>query len=111
VKRVALADLPDEPVSHDPTIRKRVWLRAGALPHVTQLAQARLAPGQVAPAHAHADLHEVFVVEAGLGVARVDGRPYPLGPGVCVAIEPGEMHEIACTGTEPLVLLYFGLRA
>ena len=111
MKRVALADLPDEPVSHDPAIRKRVFLRAGALAHLTQLAQARLAPGQVAPVHAHADMHEVFVVEAGDGVMRVDGRSYALAPGVCVAVEAGETHEIACTGAEPLVLLYFGLRA
>jgi quercetin dioxygenase-like cupin family protein len=110
VKRVALADLPEEPVSHDPAIRKRVLLREGVLPHLTQLAEARLAPGQMAPAHAHADMHEVFVVEAGCGVIHVDGRPHALAPGVCVVVEAGETHAIACTGTAPLVLLYFGLR-
>ena len=86
-------------------------LRAGDLPQLTNFSQARFQPGQVAAAHAHADMHEVFFVEAGRGTIEIDGEPHALTPGVCVAVAPNESHEVTNTGTETLVLTYFGLRA
>ena len=97
----SLTNLPREPVSHNPAIEKRVLLRAGMLPPVMQFAEARFAPGQVAPAHAHADMAEVFLVTSGAGTITIDGRAYALATGACVAIEPGEVHELADTGMEP----------
>jgi quercetin dioxygenase-like cupin family protein len=106
----SLNDLPFESVSHNPEIKKKVMLRFGELPHLTNFSQARFAPGQLAPAHAHQDMCEVFFVEAGAGIIRVDGKEYPLIPGNCVAIEPGEFHEVVNNGETELVLTYFGLR-
>lgn len=100
-----------EGVSHDPALRKRVLLRRGQVPHLTALSRATLRPGQAATPHAHADMHEVFWVEAGRGEARVAGETLPLEPGVCLVVEPGEEHTVACAGGEDLVLLYFGIEA
>ncbi|NJO77873.1 MAG: cupin domain-containing protein [Cyanobacteria bacterium RM1_2_2] len=111
MKITALNALPEESVSHNPAIKKKVMLRLGDLPHLTNFSQARFAPGQVAAAHAHSDMCEVFFVEAGNGVIRIDGQEYPLVAGVCVAVEPGETHEVFNAGTEELILTYFGLRA
>jgi quercetin dioxygenase-like cupin family protein len=110
MKRTALNDLPEESVSHNPAIKKKVMLRLGDLPHLTNFSQARFAPGQVAAAHAHADMCEVFFVEAGSGVIRVEQQEYALTAGTCIAVEPGEQHEVHNTGSEELVLTYFGLR-
>jgi len=110
MKTVLLSSLPEEAVSHNPAIKKRVMLRYGDVPHVTNFSQARFAPGQVAAAHAHADMHEVFFVESGSGQIQVDGVEYPLAPGACVAVERGEVHEIRSTGAEGLVLTYFGIK-
>lgn len=110
MKRVSLSDLPEESVSHNPAIAKQVMLRAEDLPPLTNFARARFAPGQVAPGHAHADMAEVFWVESGRGEIAIDGRPHVLAPGTCVAVSPGERHEIANTGREDLVLLYFGVK-
>jgi quercetin dioxygenase-like cupin family protein len=110
MKRIALNDLPEESVSHNPAIKKKVMLRLGDLPHLTNFSQARFAPGQVAAAHAHADMCEVFFVEAGRGIIRVDQQEYALTTGTCIAVEPGEQHEVHNTGSEELVLTYFGLR-
>jgi mannose-6-phosphate isomerase-like protein (cupin superfamily) len=41
----------------------------------------------------------------------IDGQRFDLVPGVCLAIAPHEVHEIANTGPEELVITYFGLRA
>jgi len=109
MKIVSLADLPAEGVSHDPAIRKQVLLRRGELPHLMQFAQSRLSPGQVARTHVHRDMWEVFLIEQGTGVMRVDGRPHPLAPGLCIAVAPGESHEIVSTGPEELVLTYFSV--
>ncbi len=111
MKLSALHQLPEEQVSHNPEIKKKVMLRLGDLPHLTNFSQAHFAPGQVASAHAHQDMCEVFFVEAGEGMITIDGQPYPLYPGTCVAVEVGETHEVANTGTQELVLTYFGLRA
>lgn len=111
MKLTALNALPEESVSHNPAIKKKVMLRLGDLPHLTNFSQACFAPGQVATAHAHLDMCEVFFVEAGSGVIRIDGQDYPLVPGVCVAVEPGEMHEVCNTGAADLLLTYFGLRS
>lgn len=106
----SLNNLPEESVSHNPEIKKKVMLRLGDLPHLTNFSQARFAPGQTATAHAHQDMCEVFFVEAGSGVIRVDNQEYPLIPGNCIAIEPGEIHEVINNGNTELVLTYFGLR-
>ncbi len=111
MKAITLDQLPQEGVSHNPQIRKRVMLRRGELPHLANFSQARFAPGDVANAHAHNNMWEVFFVESGQGVIRVDGREQPLTAGVCVLIEPGERHEVANTGTVDLVITYFGINA
>ena len=111
MKIVSLADVPEEGVSHDPEVKKRVLLCRGDVPRLTNFSRARLLPGQTARAHRHPDMSEVFFVEEGAGVIRVEGVEYTLAPGTCVAVEPGEEHEIVNAGVENLVLLYFGVES
>jgi mannose-6-phosphate isomerase-like protein (cupin superfamily) len=96
-------------VSHNPEIKKKVMLEGGDLPHVTNFSQATFGLGQCASSHAHADMTEVFFVEAGAGTIRVDGESHPLEVGTCVAVFPGEVHEIVNAGSTDLVLTYFGV--
>lgn len=109
MKKISLAEVPAESVSHNPEITKQVMLRRGDLPHLTNFSRSRLLPGQTAAAHAHAGMHEVFYVERGAGLMRVGGREVALTAGVCVAVGPGESHEIENTGATELVLIYFGI--
>ncbi|NJL46452.1 MAG: cupin domain-containing protein [Leptolyngbyaceae cyanobacterium SM2_5_2] len=111
MKQISLNQVAEEAVSHNPTIKKRVMLRQGDLPGLTNLAQARFAPGQVANGHTHLDMAEVFFVESGYGTITINGQAHALTPGTCVAVEPGEHHEVANTSSVFLVLTYFGLRA
>lgn len=110
MKLTNLNQLPIESVSHNPAIKKQVMLRVGDLAHLTNFSQARFQPGQVAEAHTHTDMNEVFFVESGLGTIVIDGEPHVLSPGVCIVVTVGESHEVSNTGTEELVLTYFGLR-
>ena len=110
MKFISLNKLAEESVSHNPEIKKKVMLRASELPHLTNFSQASFAPGQTAPAHAHQDMWEVFFVESGSGVIRIDTREYPLLVGDCAVVEPGEVHELVNNSNSELVLTYFGLR-
>ena len=109
MKRVSLNDLADQGVSHNAAIRKKVMLQPGDIPHLTNFSQATFAPGQIAPAHAHSDMHEVFFVSAGTGTMTINGTDQLLAPGVCILVEPGDVHEVSNTGEEMLVLTYFGI--
>lgn len=110
MKHLSLNNIPPEGVSHNPNIRKQVMLRNGDLPHLTNFSQARFAPGQIAPGHSHDNMSEVFFVESGSGSITIDGQVYPLEPGTCIAVDVGEVHEIANSTDSELVLTYFGLQ-
>jgi quercetin dioxygenase-like cupin family protein len=71
MKFTSLNNLSSEAVSHNPEIKKKVMLRFGDLPHLTNFSQARFAPGQSAAAHAHQDMCEVFFVESGSGLILI----------------------------------------
>ena len=109
MKIVSIADVPDRHGSHNPEIRKKVILGRDDLPHVAGFSQAYFGPGQVASPHVHEDLYEVFFVEAGVGVIHVNGEAHRLGPGTCVVVAPGEVHEVANSGLGDLILTYFGV--
>jgi quercetin dioxygenase-like cupin family protein len=111
MKHGKLDHLPEQPVSHNPDITKRVLFKHGEIPSVTQYSQASLLPGQIAPAHAHADMYEVFLCLSGTGSIVIDGDTYELTPGHFYLCEPGEMHEIVNDGQDVLELLQLGVRA
>lgn len=109
MKIISLADAVAAGVSHNPEIEKRVLLRREDVPHLTHFSESRLQPRQVTRAHTHAGMCEVFYVLDGTGAIRIDGLEHRLAAGICVAVEPGESHEIANTGETELTLLYFGI--
>lgn len=111
MKIQSLDALPDEPVSHNPVIKKKVMVRRGDVSNLMYFSRARFPPGAIAQAHSHTDMSEVFFVESGTGIIRISGIDYPLKPGCCVAVEPHEIHEVINTGFVDLVLTYFGVAA
>ena len=105
-----LAELPWESISHNPDIKKQVFLRNGELGPITQLARAVFLPGQVAPGHAHLDMGEVFLVESGILTITVDGNTTTHSAGTCLSLHPNENHELSNEGPDPLALLTLGVR-
>ncbi|MGB3534616.1 MAG: cupin domain-containing protein [Microcoleaceae cyanobacterium] len=110
MKLTHLNQLPEQTVSHNREIKKKAMLKLGDLPHLTNFSQARFAPGQVAFAHSHTDMCEVFFIESGSGIIRINGTEYRLEPGVCIAVEPNEEHEVINSGKNELIITYFGLQ-
>lgn len=99
---------PEEPVSHNPTAKKQVWFRKGDLPPFTQIARVVVPPGEVLLAHAHADMHELFIILEGTARMIVDDHPHGLNPGDAIALAPGETHELSNPSHEPLVFIVAG---
>ncbi|KAG0372575.1 hypothetical protein BGX24_000070 [Mortierella sp. AD032] len=109
MKVTSFDSLPVAYISHDSTVEKKVLLKNGEVPHVTQLAVATLKPGEQATKHNHRDMTETFHFQAGSGEMEVDGKTFDIKTGVTVTVFPGEYHEIRNTGSENLVIIYFGI--
>ena len=99
---------PEELVSHNPAAKKRVWFRKGELPPFTQIARVVVPPGEVLTAHAHADMHELFIVLEGTARMIVDGVPHDLSEGEAMALTPGESHELSNPSDDQLVFIVGG---
>jgi quercetin dioxygenase-like cupin family protein len=106
----SLSELPWESVSHNPEIKKQVFLRNGDLGPITQLAQAVFQPGDIAPGHAHLDMGEVFLVLSGTLTIKVDGETSTHTTGTCLSLPPNEHHELSNQGDVNVVLLTLGVR-
>lgn len=103
----SLEKITEEDTSHKDGTKKRVMIRNGEVPHITQFAQAKFPNGTTAEKHSHPDMYEIFLVEDGEGQINVNGENYPLKKGSYVIVEPGETHEII--GHRELVLTYLGV--
>jgi len=70
----------------------------------SQAAEMVIAPGHAegGSENRHRGADQWLFVVAGIGVATINNRRYPLRVGTLLLIERGETHEIRNTGTEPL---------
>ncbi len=110
MKTFLISDLAQEPVSHNANILKRVFLKNGEIPHITNFATSCFPVRETAPAHSHSDMYEIFVVQSGCGTFIIDSETFDLTSQTVVVIQPNEIHEIQNNSTEELVLLYFGVQ-
>lgn len=110
MKITSLKILSETETSHNKDIKKKVMIEKGAMPLVTQVAQVKFLPGQIAEKHTHDDMFETFYVEEGVGIITINDTNVALEKGMCVTVEPGESHELKNTGKEELIVLVFGLK-
>ncbi len=109
MKVTSLQSRASESVSHNPKILKRVLIRDGEIPNITQLSRAVFKPGQIASSHTHPDMYEVFVTEQGKGIININSKFFDMEPGVCITVEPGESHEVKNNSAEDLVITIVGI--
>ncbi|MDD4275142.1 MAG: cupin domain-containing protein [Desulfobacter postgatei] len=109
MKFIDVNQMKCESVSHDIDIKKKVILKNGLIPHLTNFSQSLLKPLQTTTVHKHKDMYEVFYVLSGIGSIVVNGEEFSIQKGSCIAVFPGESHSIMNNGNMDLVLNYFGL--
>ena len=106
----SFAQKPADEVSHNSHILKHVLLLQGQCGNITQLARSIFPPGEQAASHCHEDMIEVFMPRSGPGTITIDGETFELKKDACIVVDPGEYHELINTGSDDLVMDYFGLR-
>jgi mannose-6-phosphate isomerase-like protein (cupin superfamily) len=107
MKLFSLNEIPYEPVSHDPGLKKKVLAR-GALPCVSQISHIILQPAAIVSEHSHTDYFEVFYCVRGYSVFLIKGKSVSIKKDHLLIVEPGEPHSIdVIKETE---LLYFHTR-
>ena len=105
MKLFSLHDIPYEPVSHDPGLRKKVFAR-DLLPSIKHISHIILQPGENASEHLHPDYGEVFYCIRGNAEFSVQGKGISIRKGHLLLVEPGEMHAIKKVNKET-ELFYF----
>jgi mannose-6-phosphate isomerase-like protein (cupin superfamily) len=106
----SLQTTPEQQVSHNPLISKQVMLKYGTFPPLTNFSQARFPPREIAHTHKHDDMLEVFFIQQGHGEILINDTVYKIKPGDCIAVEPGEVHELRnVSEIETLVVTYLGI--
>ena len=106
MKLSSVKSLPEEPNVHNPKITKQVFIRKGEVPYLTNLTRAKFPAGEVANAHTHQDMYEIFFIEEGNATVKINGKPIKLGPGDCITVEPGESHEVSNLSSDDVVMTY-----
>jgi mannose-6-phosphate isomerase-like protein (cupin superfamily) len=109
MKLIIIDEVPETGVSHNPRIRKRQIIANGEIGSITNYARAVFPPGEIASAHSHDDMTEVFTVESGCGEIQIDDVAHEFSVGMSIVVEPGEVHEITNTGNAELIVTYFGV--
>lgn len=109
MKYLRASEIPEEGVSHNPEIMKRVFLRNGDIPSVTTFGQAILQPGQAVAAHHHETMYEVYYVLEGVARFVINGNAIEARPGDCVVVEPNEEHAQSNPFEVPVQWVYFGI--
>ena len=109
MKLTSLSETPETDVSHNAAIKRKRMIEFGEVAHLTNFSKATFPPGEIAWAHSHDDMVEVFFVLSGEATMVVNDEPYALTQGSCIKIDCGESHELQNTGSTPLEVLYFGV--
>ena len=71
---------------------KRVILRQGVLPQVTQVAVAEFEPSDEVELHVHPTMYENYYVLEGRAVYEIAGEKHEAGPGDFLVVPPGAPH-------------------
>lgn len=111
MKIVAIDNTSEQAVSHNPKIKKHVLISNGEIKHITNFSEAFFPPGEIAYAHNHIDMTEVFFIKSGSGILIVDDKNILLTENMCITIEPGESHEIQNTGSKELIIMCLGIQS
>lgn len=110
MKITSVEGSPSLSVSHNPVIKKSLFVGSDEIEHITNVSRAVFPPGEVAPGHSHTDMTEVFYIESGVAEMVVDGAVVAMPAGSCIVVEPKENHELRNVGAGDMCVIYFGVR-
>ncbi len=97
--------------SHAPVtaIAKKVFLKKGEIPHLTQFASGIFKSGSYVELHSHKDMYEIFMITQGSIDFVVNGENRTLSTGMGIVVEPGDEHEVRNHYGQDAHLLFFSI--
>lgn len=101
---------PGKPVSHDPSLIKKLLVDEGVLPGITGISHISLTAGSNVDMHVHDNGYEVFYCIDGNAVAVVGDKRLNIEAGSCLIVEPGEPHGFGEIQTDTGLLYFFLLK-
>lgn len=101
--------LPTVGVSHNPEIKKKVFITPNAVPHIMTFGEATFKPGQSVGEHSHETMTEVFYIQSGRALFSIEGEDFEVQTGDCITIHAKERHAQSNPFDEDVVWLYFGV--
>lgn len=110
MKIINSADLPEVGVSHNPRIKKKVFLGRDEIKRLMVFGEATFKPGQSVELHAHEDMAEVFFILSGKARFKINGEEVIATPGTYILVEPKEMHSQDNPFDEDVRWVYMGLQ-
>lgn len=109
MKLVHTNSLPEIGISHDESIKKKVFVGRNEIPKLMMFGSAIFTPGQYVESHKHDTMYEVFYIQTGKVDFIVNGKRVKLIAGDCITIEMGEIHsQINCYDVD-VTWIYFGI--
>jgi len=106
MKLFSLNETPNEPISHDPQLRKKVIAR-NQLPCLKHISHVILPPGSKVSEHSHPDGAEIFYCIRGEAVFLIKGERFFIKRGHLLIIELGELHSIPEIIEETEMLFFY----
>ncbi len=96
-------------VSHNPEIKKQVFLERNEVPKVMTFGQAVFKPGDEVELQTHETMYEVFYILSGKAIFFIEGTEYTVEPGDMIMIAAGEDHYQKNPFDEDVTWVYFGV--
>ncbi len=109
MKKINSKRLPEEGVSHNPDIMKKVFIKKGEIPQLMMYGSAVFKPGDSVDLHKHETMYEVFHITKGKANFLVEGKEILVSEGDCITIEPNELHGQSNPFSENVEWTYFGI--
>ena len=109
MKITKTAELPELGVSHNPEIKKKVFIDNEQIPKLMMFGEATFKPGQSVAKHTHLTMFEVFYIQEGKAIFNINGETYEVTAGDCITVEPGEEHFQSNPFTIATKWIYFGI--
>ncbi len=83
----------------------REWVAPGTPRRRQSLAEATVPAGRSTLAHYHRESEEIYLGVGGSGRLRLGSETREIGPGDCVVIPPGTVHQLWADADSPLVVV------
>jgi quercetin dioxygenase-like cupin family protein len=109
MKIIKTAELPEIGVSHNPEIKKKVFIDSQQIPKLMMFGEATFKSGQAVEKHSHATMFEVFYIQSGRAIFNINGEAYEVTAGDCITVEPGVEHFQSNPFDTDTRWIYFGI--